>query len=104
MSLSYTYIIVSGSFLFSGFNHILHFMSPTTVYKCYLNKVLRVQQFHFRVPLPLGGPSDRQKGGWPWQPLMSFDGRVAESSRVPHNNHGDYLMVIDFEIKFNFLN
>jgi hypothetical protein len=45
-------------------------MSSTTVYKCKLNKV-----FHFRVPLPLGGP---------WQPLMSFDGRVAESSRVPH--------------------
>jgi hypothetical protein len=22
--------------------------------------------------------------GWPWQPLMSFDERVAESSRVPH--------------------
>jgi hypothetical protein len=29
-------------------------------------------------------PGDRQRGGWPWQPLMSFDGRVAESSRVPH--------------------
>ncbi len=33
---------------------------------------------------------DRQKGGWPWQPLMSFDGRVAESSRVPHRSHPSF--------------
>jgi hypothetical protein len=29
-------------------------------------------------------PGNRQRGGWPWQPLMSFDGRVAESSRGRH--------------------
>ncbi len=34
MPFSYTYIIVNGSFLFSGFNRFPHFISPTTVYKC----------------------------------------------------------------------
>ncbi len=29
-------------------------------------------------------PDDKQNRGWPRQPLMSIDGRVAESSRVPH--------------------
>ncbi len=56
MSLSYTYIIVSGSFLFSGFNRFPHFIPPTTVYKCQLNKVLHFQPFLFLVPLPPGGP------------------------------------------------
>ncbi len=41
-----SYIIVSGSFLFSGFNRTSafpHFMLSTTTYSCWLNKVLRVQ-------------------------------------------------------------
>ncbi len=63
MSLSYTYIIVSGSFLFSGFNRFPHFIPPTTVYKFQLNKVLRVQPFLFRVPLPPGGPRRQAERG-----------------------------------------
>ncbi len=46
MLLSYAYIIVSGPFLFSGFNPTSafpHFMLSTTIYRCWLNKVLRVQ-------------------------------------------------------------
>jgi hypothetical protein len=60
---SYAYIIVSGSFLFSGFNRFPHFIPPTTVYKCQLNKVLRVQPFLFRVPLPPGGPRRQAERG-----------------------------------------
>ncbi len=63
MLLSYAYIIVSGSFLFSGFNRFPHFIPPTTGYKCQLNKVLHVQPFLFRVPLPPGGPRRQAERG-----------------------------------------
>jgi hypothetical protein len=47
--------------------------------------VLRIQQFHFRVLLPLGGPRGQAERGMALAAIMSFDGRVAESSRVPHS-------------------
>jgi hypothetical protein len=77
MSLSYIlYIIVSGSFLFSGFNRIPHFTRPTTVNRCWLNKVLRVS---LQGSVATGwSQATGRKGGWPWQPSMSFDGRIAE--------------------------
>jgi len=62
-----------------------HFIPPPTVYKCQLNKVCcAFNSFTSGFRCRWAVPGDRQKGGWPWQTLMSFDGRVAESSRVPH--------------------
>ncbi len=89
MSLSYTYIIVSGSFLFSGFNPISAFRTL-----CCLQlstnvswiKCCAFNRFTSRFRCRQAVLGDRQKGRWPWQPLMSIDGRVAESSRLPHSS------------------
>ncbi len=74
--------VVSGSFLFSGFNRFSHFMSSTTVYKCKLNKLLRVRTFLLPGPVAAGrsqaagrladGPDShwmrfRWRGSWEWQ-------------------------------------
>jgi hypothetical protein len=66
----------------------LHFIPSTTVYKCQLNKVCcAFNSFTSGFCCRWAVPGDRQKERWPWQPLMSFDGRVAESSRVPHSGY-----------------
>jgi len=66
-------------------------MLSTTTYRCWLNKsVARSNSFTSGFRCRWAVPGDRQKGGWPWQPLMSFDGRVAESSRLPHTCYCSY--------------
>jgi hypothetical protein len=53
--------------------------------KCQLNTVIARSTFsHYGLSCRWAVPGDRQNRGWPWQPLKSIDGRVAESSRVPH--------------------
>ncbi len=56
-----TYIIVSGSFLFSGFNRILHCLRLSTDVDWI--KCCAYKPFHLRVPLPPGGPRRQAERG-----------------------------------------
>ncbi len=70
MLLSYTYIIVSRSFLFSGFNRILYCLQLSTDVDWI--KCCAFKQFHFRVPLPLGGPWRQAERGMALAAIKEF--------------------------------
>ncbi len=70
---------------FFCFQALTAFALLTTVYRCLLNKqCARINRSYSESHRRWAVPGDRQKGGWPSQPLRSTDGRVAERQIAEH--------------------